>query len=42
MDKKNLYNAPRWHEDVGAIMIKEENMTEQEPTSSLSGLATTA
>jgi len=29
MNKKDLYKAPRWHEDVGAVMIKEEDMTEE-------------
>lgn len=29
MDKKDLYKAPRWSEDVGAVRVKEEDMTEE-------------
>lgn len=29
MDKKELYKSSRWHEDVGAIRVKEEDMTEE-------------
>ena len=28
MDKKELYQGLRWHEDVGAVRVKEEDMTE--------------
>ncbi len=29
MNKKELFKSPRWHEDVGAVEIKEEDMTEE-------------
>lgn len=29
MNKEELYKAPRWHEDVGAVRVKEEEMTEE-------------
>lgn len=28
-DKKELFTSYRWHEDVGAVMVKEEDMTEE-------------